>query len=216
MIAKNNISIVIADDHPMLLKGLFEELTSNGYHVVGKAKNGSEALELILKLKPTLAILDIDMPLLTGFEVVKITKAKNIATKFILQSFHKEKEYILRAKSLEIQGYLLKEDSFSEIECCIKSVLENKNYFSKSLSNVLLHNVAQELQKLKLLSPSEGIILKLIAQQESTISIAQSLSVSKRTIEKHRSNIINKLNLNGEVNSLTSWAINNKDIILLL
>jgi CheY-like chemotaxis protein len=132
------ISIIVADDHPMLLKGLFEELTSNGYNVVGKATNGSEALELILKLTPTLAILDIDMPFLRGLEVIKISKGKNIPTKFIIQSFHKETEYILQAKSLKIQGYLLKEDSFNEIERCIKAVLNNKNCFSASLSNSLM------------------------------------------------------------------------------
>jgi len=213
---KKNATIVIADDHPMILKGLYEELISNNYKVVGQAKNGSEALELILKLTPTLAILDIDMPLLSGIEVIKIAKAKNIPTKFIIQSFHKETEYILQAKSLNIQGYLLKEDSFNEIEHCIKAVLNNKNYFSTSLSNSLLLNITDELQRLKLLSPSESIILKLIAQQGSTISIAQTLSVSVRTIEKHRSNIINKLKLNGEANGLISWAITNKDIIASL
>lgn len=213
---KKNTTIVIADDHPMLLKGLYEELVSNKYKVVGQAKNGSEALELILKLTPKLAILDIDMPLLSGLEVIKIAIAKNIPTKFIIQSFHKENEYILQAKSLKIQGYLLKEDSFIEIERCIKAVLNNKNYFSTSLSNNLLLNLTKELQLLKLLSPSESVILKLISEQQSTNNIAQNLSISVRTIEKHRSNIINKLNLKGEANALISWAITNKDIIASL
>lgn len=213
---KKNTTIVIADDHPMLLKGLYEELISNDYKVVGQAINGSEALELILKLSPTLAILDIDMPLLSGLDVIKIATEKNIPTKFIIQSFHKETEYILQAKSLKIQGYLLKEDSFNEIERCIKAVLNNKNYFSTSLSNSLLLNITEELQRLKLLSPSESTILKLITQQESTISIAQTLSVSVRTIEKHRSNIINKLKLKGKANALIPWAITNKYIIASL
>lgn len=213
---KSNTTIIIADDHPMLLKGLYEELVSNKYNVVGQAANGAEALELILKLKPTLAILDIEMPFLTGFEVIKIAKQKNISTKFILQSFHKEPEYIIQVKSSKIQGYLLKEDSFNEIECCIKAVLNNENYFSTSLSTGLLLHITDELQRLKLLSPSEFTILKLIAQQQSTTTIAQNLSISVRTVEKHRSNIINKLNLKGEGNSLISWAIINKGVILSL
>jgi DNA-binding NarL/FixJ family response regulator len=208
-----NTTIVIADDHPMLLKGLYEELTTNKYKVVGQATNGSEALELILKRAPTLAILDIDMPLLSGFEVIKIAKEKNILTKFILQSFHRESEYILQARSLNIQGYLLKEDSFNEIERCITAVLNNKNYYSVSLGNSLLLHVTEELQHLKLLSPSESTILKLIAQQQSTNTIAIHLSVSLRTVEKHRSNIIDKLNLKGQANALTSWAIYNKNLI---
>ena len=122
----NNCTIVIADDHPMILKGLYEELTSNGYTVVGQGTNGLEALELILRLKPTLAILDIDMPFLTGFEVVKTANTKKVETKFIIQSFHKGGDYILQAKALKISGYLLKEDSFTEIELCIKAVFNNK------------------------------------------------------------------------------------------
>ena len=78
-----DFTIVIADDHPMLLKGLFEELTENGYNVVGKAENGLIALELVLNLKPTLAILDVDMPLLSGFDVVKMANEKKVTTKFI-------------------------------------------------------------------------------------------------------------------------------------
>jgi two-component system nitrate/nitrite response regulator NarL len=70
-------TIILADNHPMPLKGLYQELVSNNYRVIGQASNGSEALELILKLEPTLAILDIEMPFLTGFEVVKICKEKN-------------------------------------------------------------------------------------------------------------------------------------------
>ena len=71
MIDKKNVSTVIADDHPMILKGLYDELTANNYNVVGQATNGMKALELILTHNPTIALLDIDMPLLTGFEVIK-------------------------------------------------------------------------------------------------------------------------------------------------
>ncbi|SNR71614.1 response regulator [Lutibacter flavus] len=212
----NNCTIVIADDHPMILKGLFEELTSNGYIVVGQGTNGLEALELILKLKPMLAILDIDMPFLNGFEVVKTAKDKNVETKFIIQSFHKEADYVMQAKSMQLKGYLLKEDSFIEIEKCIKAVLNNESYFSTSFESGFLQNMSKELQQLKLLTPSEITILKQIAQQITTSAIADGLGISVRTIEKHRSNIINKLNLKNESNSLTSWAILNRNTIITL
>ncbi len=212
----NNCTIVIADDHPMILKGLYEELTSNSYTVVGQGTNGLEALELILKLAPTLAILDIDMPFLTGLEVVKTAKEKNIDTKFIIQSFHKEADYVMQAKALQVKGYLLKEDSFDEIERCIKAVLNNEIYFSASFDNNFLQNTNEELQQLKLLTSSEITILKQISQQITTNEIADGLGVSARTIEKHRSNIINKLNLKNESNSLTSWAILNRNTILSL
>ncbi|MEE9348823.1 MAG: response regulator transcription factor [Flavobacteriaceae bacterium] len=209
-----NITIVIADDHPMVLKGLEEELNENGYHVIGKAKNGTEALNLIIKLKPQIALLDIEMPYLTGIEVIKSCKY-NCSTKFILLSYHKETEFINQAKQLNISGFLLKEDSFSEIEKCIKAVLLNKQYFSSSFGTILEYS-NQELKNLKLLTPSELTIIKLIAKENNTTQISEMLFVSPRTVEKHRSNIINKLELKLRDKNLNLFAFNNKNVILNL
>ena len=213
---KKEITIVIADDHPLLLKGLKEELVNNNYNVVGVAADGMKALELILLQKPTLAFLDIDMPLLTGFEVVKTAKEKEVSTKFILLSFHKETSYVLQAKTLQISGYLLKEDSFFEMERCMKAVLQGEAYFSPSFDSMSLDIAQSEQKKMKLLTPSEVTILKQIARQTSTNAIAEKLNVSVRTIEKHRSNIILKLGLEGGTNTLTKWALSNKNSILEL
>ncbi|NGX82981.1 response regulator transcription factor [Aequorivita sp. KMM 9714] len=213
MIVKSNVTFVIADDHPMILKGLNDELTSNNYNVVGKAINGLQALEHILTYKPTIALLDIDMPLLTGFEVIKMAKEKEVDTKFIVLSFHKESDYISQAKSLQINGYLLKEDSFSEIEKCISNVIQGKTYFSKSFEPSSLQTVSDDLKKIKLLTASEKTILKLIAKQLSTAEIADNLCVSPRTVEKHRSNILSKLELNGTNHSLSNWALIHKKAI---
>lgn len=214
MLQKENVSIVIADDHPMLLKGLKEELLNNKYNVVAEAANGMQALEAVLKFEPTLALLDIDMPFLTGFEVIRMAKEKQSKTKFIVLSFHKDAGYVAQAKSLQISGYLLKEDTFSEIEKCMKTVLEGREFFSNSFDSFSLKNASEELNKLKLLTPSETTILKLIAQQLTTIVIADTLCVSSRTIEKHRSNIKLKLAISGTTNSLTKWSLANKNIIL--
>jgi DNA-binding NarL/FixJ family response regulator len=216
MKSKNAISIIIADDHPLILKGLFEELTAAGYNVLDTATQGMEALEMVLTHNPNVALLDIDMPMLTGFDVIKTAKGKGTKTKFIVLSFHKESEYVAQAKALQIQGYLLKEDSFSEIEKCIQSVLDGKTYFSPSFDSFSLQNASEELRKLQLLTPSEATILKLIAKQVTTAEIAQMLSVSGRTIEKHRSNIIAKLSLDNTPNSLISWALANKNVIAQL
>lgn len=213
MLSKKDITIVVADDHPMLLKGLYEELTINQYNVVGQANNGLQALELILKEKPKLAFLDIDMPFLTGLEVIKTAKEKQIDTKFIILSFHKEADYVAQAKQLQIKGYLLKEDSFFEIERCIETVMDGGTYFSASFDDTALKGASNELQKLQLLTPSEKTILKLIAQQTNTNTIADTLCVSARTIEKHRSNIIAKLDIDNSPNALTNWALVNKNII---
>ncbi len=211
---KNLFTIVIADDHPMLMKGLFEQLVSNGYDVIAQATNGMEALEIVLSKKPTLALLDIDMPMLSGFEVIKIAKEKKSQTKFIMLSYHKETEYITQARALDIDGYLLKEDSFFEIQRCIHSVLKGETYFSSSFQQQDLHSANMELRKISFLTASEKTILKFVANQYSTQMIADNLNVSSRTVEKHRSNIISKLEIEGEANSLTNWAITNKKIIL--
>ncbi len=208
------ITIVTADDHPMLLKGLTEELTTNSYNVIGQATNGIQALELILKLQPDIALLDIDMPILTGFEVIKMAREKGAKTKFIILSFHKESYYIVQAKAFQIDGYLLKEDTFFEIEHCINEVLNGNVYFSKSIDDHPLQNASEELKRLKLLTLSEIKILKLIAQEISNQEIADTLSVSIRTIEKHRSNIIEKLSLKKGNNVLTNWALLNRNVIL--
>lgn len=207
MTSKQSITIIIADDHPMLLNGLHGELTDSGYNVLGKAANGMQALQIILEQEPMIALLDIDMPLLTGLEVVKMAKEKNVATKFVLLSFHKESIYISQARSLNIDGYLLKEDSFMEIEKCIQAVLSEKCYFSSSFDITILEAANNEIKKLQRLTPSELKILKLIAKQNSNGDIAATLNVSIRTIEKHRSNIIFKLELLPETNVLTNWAL---------
>jgi DNA-binding NarL/FixJ family response regulator len=211
---KKDVTVVIADDHPMLLKGLLDELSMNEYNVIGVAANGMEALEQILTKDPVLALLDIDMPFFTGFEVVKMARKKGSDTKFIMLSFHKETEYISQAKVLQIDGYLLKEDSFAEIEKCMSTVLKNESYFSTSFETKVLINASEEIKKLKLLTPSEITILKWVSQQSSNIEIAKNLSVSIRTIEKHRSNIIAKLNIGNAANTLSGWAVTNKNIII--
>ncbi len=213
MINKKNTTIVLADDHPLLLKGLSEEFIDNGYNVVGQATNGMQALELILVHNPVLAFLDIDMPLLTGFEVIKMAKEKKVQTKFIVLSFHKEKNYIIQAQNLQINGYLLKEDSFAEIELCMQKVLAGEICFSPSFGKGILQNASEELKRLGYLTPSEKTILKLIAQQKTSLEIAEMLFISERTVEKHRSNIIAKLDLDSSTNSLTSWAILQRDTI---
>lgn len=216
MIHKKEVSILIADDHPILLKGLNDELIQNGYWVTNSVSNGLKALEEILTNEPTIALLDIDMPLLTGFEVIKKAKEKGVATKFIALSFHRETSYIAQAKALQIDGYLLKEDSFLEIEKCMESVINNREYFSSSFVNRMLKDASEELKKINLLTPSEVTILKMAANQKSNHEIADSLCISVRTIEKHRSNIIKKLDLEKGNNSLISWILTNKRVILEL
>ena len=198
-----NIKIFIADDHPLLLKGLNEELLINGYNVVGTTVTGTEALKLIIKLKPDIAILDIQMPGISGFEVIKKSKIKKVQTKFVLLTSYKEKRFVIRAKTLNISGYLLKDEPFEEIEKCIQAIFNGGTYFSTVFNEVYDNQITPEIEKL-------NSLIQLIAQNKNTKEIAECLFISIRTVQKHRTNIILKL----ESTDLTIWAKANKDLIV--
>ncbi|MFT4683858.1 MAG: two-component system nitrate/nitrite response regulator NarL [Glaciecola sp.] len=212
----HNISILVADDHPMLLKGLTNELTEFGFIVLEGASNGAKALEIIDSKKPTIAILDINMPLLTGFEVIEKCKARGSLTRFIILTSYKEKEVILKAKKMGISGYLLKDEPFYEIKNCIQSVMKDEFYASKIFDEVLQTEIYPELKKIKFLTPSERTIVRLIAQEKSSKGISDLLSISIRTVQKHRSNIITKLELPSDPVALSDWITKNKEIFLSL
>ena len=206
-------SIITADDHPLLLKGLNDFLIEKGYNIIGSGINGKEAYNLIVKLKPEIAILDIQMPYMTGLEVAKECKKNKIPTKIILITFHKEKVLFQKANELNIFGYILKEFAIEEIENCIKSVSEGIPYFSPRIKDLLGINPYQD-NYLTQLTPSEKKILKLIAQDKTNKEIASLLFISHRTVEKHRSNIISKLKIEHKTNSLLIWAKDNVDKLL--
>ena len=203
-------SIIIADDHPLLLKGLSDYLLEKGYNLVGSGNDGREAYNLITKVEPEIAILDIQMPYMSGLEIAKKCKSNGIKTKIVLITLHKEKELYNKAQELNIFGYILKESALEEIENCIKSVWQGVPYFSQKITEMLKQNTAED-EALNNLTPSEKKILKLIAKNKTNKEIASLLFISYRTVEKHRSNIINKLNLEPKTNSLLSWAKENQE-----
>lgn len=205
--------IVIADDHPLLLEGLYNQLINLGFDKLYKASNGSEALQLIIEEKPDIAILDIEMPIMDGLSITKHCKELKSETKFVILSYHKEVEFIVKAKSLNISGYILKEDALTEIKNCIRSILNGEEYYSKVFDAADVKNAKSTIDLIESLSPSELKILKLIAQSYSSKDISDQLFISERTVEKHRSNIILKLNLKGKTNSLFEWAIENKNAL---
>ena len=208
-----NQTIITADDHPLLLKGLNDFLLEKKYNIIDSGINGKEAYNLIVKLKPDIAILDIQMPYMTGLEVAKECKKNKIPTKIILITFHKEKVLFQKASELNIFGYILKEFAIEEIETCIKSVTEGVPYFSPRIKDLLGINPYKD-SYLENLTPSEKKILKLIAKDKTNKDIASLLFISHRTVEKHRSNIIQKLKLEHKTNSLLIWAKDNVDKLL--
>jgi DNA-binding NarL/FixJ family response regulator len=208
-----DISILVADDHPLLLKGLVDSLKKYGCNVVASETNGADTLTQILNLKPDIALLDIEMPLLNAFEIIRKCIEAGTATKFVILTSHKEKGFIVQARQLNIKGYLLKDEPFDEIINCIKEVSVGKDYFSKTFEEVYADEVSPALQKLKLLSPSERTIVRYIAQGFNSKEMAEQLSISVRTIHKHRSNIIAKMDLESNENSLTDWVHDNRELL---
>src|SRR5690554_530010 len=210
---KKKITIIIADDHPIMLRGLRKELEQAGYTIVGTAENGADALEAIVNLKPKIAFLDIEMPLLNGFEVIKQCREKDLKTHFIVMTYHKEKSFVVQAKKLGIDGYLLKEDSMESIENCIAAVMNGEIYFSTSFDKNFESSVEDELKKVALLTPSERKIIRLISEDKSSAEISKLLFVSTRNVQKHRTNIIEKLNLEPSSDTLIKWAKAYKEVI---
>jgi len=204
-------SIIIADDHPLLLKGLQDFLTEKKYNVIGSALNGKEAHELIINHEPDIAILDIRMPYKTGIEIAKACKG-TVKTKIILLTFERNGMLYRQAKELNVYGYLLKESALTEIEKCIDAVTDNTPYFSAGIENYFTEKTTG--LNIEILTPSEKRILRLIAQNRTAKEIADIISISSRTVEKHKSNIIKKLNITAHQNSLLIWVKENQDMLL--
>lgn len=204
-------TIIIADDHPLVLKGLKEFLHENNYNVLASAKNGKEALSLIKAHQPDIAILDIKMPYYTGLQIAEKCNEAKLNTKIVLITFEKDEKIYDDAKALGVYGYVLKEFALDEIETCIAYVIKDKPYFSPELIDYI--EVSRAPEGLKKLSKTETKIIKLIAQNMTGVEIAESLFVSTRTVEKHKSNIIRKLNLQSKQNSLLIWAKENSEFL---
>lgn len=202
-------SIIIADDHPLVLKGLTDFIKEKNYNLVGSAVDGKEAFELIQSRKPDLAILDIQMPYLTGLDIAKKCKDLQLPTKIILITFEKDETIYNLAKTLEIYGYMLKEFALVEIEKCIASVLAGKSYFSPELIEFL--KIVEPPPEWEMMTPTEKRILKYIAENNTGVEIGDIMFISPRTVEKHKSNIIKKLNLDHKQNSLLIWVKENQD-----
>jgi DNA-binding NarL/FixJ family response regulator len=202
-------TIILADDHPILLKGLGDFLSDLGYIILGTAKDGLSAFNLIKEFSPDLAILDMEMPLMTGLEIA--AKCQGQKTKIILLTFHKELYLYQQAKELNLSGYILKEFALDDLSTAISKIMEGGQFFSEKIFEELMEDSIDQNENP--LTPSEIKIVRLIAQGLSSKEIAELLFVSERTVEKHRSNMISKLNLEKKHNSLLVWAQQNKKII---
>jgi len=199
-------SIVIADDHPVLLEGI-ASITQKEFpeFELIKVLNGADALQKIIEVTPTIAILDIEMPFLNGIEVLKIVKEAKLETKVIILTLHKERTFFEEVKALQVDGYVLKEFSVMEITKCIKAVLKGDTFFSDSIKKMMV----TKKEDSPIFTKAENHVLKLIAKGYTSKQIADALFISVKTVDAHRYNISKKLNLKPEPNSLLKWVLTN-------
>jgi two-component system, NarL family, response regulator NreC len=196
------IRVVIADDHSVVRQGLRAWLERSGYiQVVGEAADGREAVALVDELKPDVVMMDIAMPMLNGIDATAQVMRRHPDTKVIILSMHADESYILRALGAGAKGYLLKESTETDVLPAVKSVTEGKPYVTPSIARVLLEDYIRMLKQnnlqdsYDLLTEREREVLQLLAQGKSNKEVAQVLDLSPHTIESHRTNLMQKLNL---------------------
>jgi two-component system nitrate/nitrite response regulator NarL len=201
------MKILIADDHPFTLLGTKNFVESYGYKVQDTCSNGISALNLIILHQPDIAVLDINMPGLDGLDVAKKVQESKLKTKVVLLTMHKEMTIFKKANEYGIYGYILKEHAQSELERCLIEVAKGNKYVSEFLEDDLISNTNSNLGEMANLSLSERKILELIAQQKTSKQIGETLFLSEKTVEGHRSKIIEKLGLPKEKNTLLKWVL---------
>jgi DNA-binding NarL/FixJ family response regulator len=207
-------SIIIADDHALIRQGLKKIIEENKtLEVIGEAGDGLELLGLLEKITPDMIILDISMPQLRGIEVINEAKRLCPNVKILMITMHKTEQYFLCAMSAGADGYLLKEDSDTELLTAIDMVLDGDLYISPFLGEEFSEEVIQKYRE-KGIFPCETLtnreveVLKLVAEGLTSKEIAEILSISIRTVEHHRANLLKKLNLKNTAD-LIKHAIQN-------
>jgi DNA-binding NarL/FixJ family response regulator len=212
----DEVRIVIADDHPVLRRGLVQVIESDPLlKVVAETGDGIAALAQIRALQPKIALLDADMPKLDGLGVLREIQKRRLPVEVVFLTIHDEEDLFDTAIELGAKGYILKDSALTEIVAGIRAVSVGKHYWSAALASYLVQHrnraqaFAQRHPSLKDLTPSERRILGMIADGKSSKEIAAELFIHYRTVENHRTNICGKLNLHGP-NTLIRFALQHK------
>ena len=205
--------IVIAEDQTIVRKGLRSLLESEeNIEVVAEAGDGLETIRCVEQHAPDLVLLDLAMPKMSGLSAIKDIKERFKDTRILVLTFHTSEEYILEAFGNGADGYCLKNDTHRELVTAINSLLDGKTYISPSVSDKVLEGYLEGRQRLKKetswesLTKREKEVLKLVGESYSSVEIGEMLNISPKTVDKHRSNIMNKLNLHS-ASALTAYAV---------
>jgi len=196
------IHVLIAEDHLMVRAGIRALLEKAGdIHVVGEASNGQEAVELVEKHNPDVLIMDIMMPRLNGIQAAENIRKLKLPTRILLLSMYSDEALIYQALQSGVKGYVLKTSVGDELLWAVRAVASGKTYLSSQVSEIMVENAVnphahgQKHDPLSNISPREKEILQLIAEEHTSSEIAKLLFISEKTVEKHRTSLMEKLNV---------------------
>jgi two-component system response regulator NreC len=207
------IRIVLADDHTIIRSGLRLLLEQQSdFKVVAEAEDGRQAVQLVSKHRPDVVILDIGMPQLNGIEATRQIVALDTHPNVVILSMHADESYVLRALKAGARAYILKNAAEADLIRAVRAVSEGKSFFSPVISKMLLEDYVRQVREKEvedsydLLTPREREILQLLAEGKTNKEVAVLLGLSPHTIETHRGNILEKLNLHS-VPELILYAV---------
>ena len=206
------IRVILADDHRILREGLAHMMSTKGdIEVVAQAKNGRDAVKLARELNPDVVVMDVAMPDLNGVDATKQIMEESPKVKILALSMHSDMQFVSRMLAAGAAGYVLKDSAFDELANAVKAVAVGKAYLSQGISDLVLQEYLQILSKREEpdgcpLSTREREVLQLFAEGMSTKDVANRLHLSVKTVETHRRQIMEKLNVHN-IAGLTKYAI---------
>lgn len=214
------ITLIIADDHPIVRKGLREIIEEDmRLRVVAEAANGREAIAAVEMHAPQVTILDVDMPEMNGIAAAREIIRRKLATEIVFLTMHRDEDLFNEAIDLGAKGFVLKDSALGDIVECVKTVARSEHFASHALTKFLIDRsrraigLVESRPTINDLTPTERKVLKMIAESFSSREIAEKLFLSPRTIEKHRQNICRKLDLQGS-HALLKFAVVHKSELL--
>ena len=197
-----SIRILLADDHTVMRRGLRALLErQEGFTVVAEAADGREAVDTAASARPDVVVMDIGMPNLNGIEAARRITEKRAETAVVILSMHADESYVLRALKSGARGYLLKDSAEEDLIGAIRAVHQGKAFFSPEISKLLAEDYMRQMRQrgvedsYELLTPREREILQMLGEGKSNKDVATKLTLSLHTVETHRANILEKLNL---------------------
>lgn len=216
------IHVLIAEDHLMVRAGIRALLEKAGdIHVMGEAANGQEAIEMTEALKPDVLIMDIMMPRMNGIQAAENLREMKLPTHILLLSMYSDEGFVQQALQYGVKGYVLKSSVSDELLQAVRTVAGGETFFSSPISEIVVENninsrsAPQDGDLFSSLSPREKEVLQLIAEGYTSAEIGKMLFISEKTVEKHRTKLMEKLNvrnLAGLVRLAVKYHLVDKDI----